>query len=231
MEHPFLYREFSVVGRDYTASEEAAIYDACHARFRDVAAEADAVVELLGLKPGGTLLDFGCGTGGFVVRAAEHGLRVTGIDVSQAMLDVARARLHERSLGNARLVQAGFLTYAHSGPPVDAVVSTFALHHLPDFWKGVALDRLHALLRPGGQLYLRDVVLPNVSPLESITRFIATQQNRGGNELRDDALGHFRDEYSTYAWVMEGLFERAGFQIKERRVHDEVIFTYHCVRD
>jgi hypothetical protein len=42
---------------------------------------------------------------------------------------------------------------------VDAVVTTLALHHLPDFWKGMALKRVHGMLKRGGRLYIHDVIL------------------------------------------------------------------------
>lgn len=40
-------------------------------------------------------------------------------------------------------VEGGFLTYEHEGEPVDLVHTRNALHHLPDFWKAVALARIH----------------------------------------------------------------------------------------
>src|SRR5215475_7731072 len=50
--------------------------------------------------------------------------------------------LAERGLGNVEVLRAGFLSYEHAGPPADFVYSRYALHHLPDFWKAVALARL-----------------------------------------------------------------------------------------
>jgi SAM-dependent methyltransferase len=55
-------------------------------------------------------------------------------------------------------VQAGFLSYEHTGRPADAVHTRNALHQLPDFWKGIALDRIGRILRPGGVLRLQDRV-------------------------------------------------------------------------
>lgn len=77
-----------------TAGEE---YAAAFAqRFRDLAAaghdvhgEATCVAALL--PPPARVLDAGCGTGRVTVRLAELGYRVVGVDVDQAMLDVARA--------------------------------------------------------------------------------------------------------------------------------------------
>ena len=44
------------------------------------------------------------------------------------------------------MVEAGFLTYEHQGRPADVIYSRYALQHIPDFWKGVTLARLHATL-------------------------------------------------------------------------------------
>ena len=43
----------------------------------------------------------------------------------------------------------------------DIVYSRYALHHLPDFWKVMALRRVRAMLRPGGIFRLWDVVYPS----------------------------------------------------------------------
>ena len=60
--------------------------------------------------------------------------------------------------GNVEVAHARFLTYRHSGPPADLVYSRYALHHLPDFWKAIALVRAADMLRSGGVLRLWDVV-------------------------------------------------------------------------
>src|SRR5512137_2751511 len=47
----------------------------------------------LGVKPGVRFLDAGCGAGGASVLAAALGCEVTGLDASQALLEIARERL------------------------------------------------------------------------------------------------------------------------------------------
>jgi SAM-dependent methyltransferase len=83
---------------------------------------------------------------------------VIAVDVSPVMLRYLRARVESSGLTNVDLVQAGFLTYEHRGEPADSVYSRYALHHLPDFWKAVALTRLHGIVRPHGVVRLSDVV-------------------------------------------------------------------------
>ena len=81
---------------------------------------------------------------------------------------------------------AGFLSYAHAGPPADIVVTQFALHHLPDFWKGVALSRIAAFIKPGGRFYLQDVIFsfPPADHAARIDGWIDTVAGaRGGNSF------------------------------------------------
>ncbi len=53
---------------------------------------ADAVVRSAALRAGERVLDLGCGTGNAALLAAEHGLRVTGVDPAARLLESARSR-------------------------------------------------------------------------------------------------------------------------------------------
>ena len=56
------------------------------------------------------------------------------------------------------IVEAGLLSYSHVGRAPAVVYCRNVLHHLPDFWKGVALQRIAGLLAPNGVLLVRDIV-------------------------------------------------------------------------
>lgn len=222
------YDEFKQVGTDYSSQAEVESYDSSHADFRDVVAESIKVLELLEIKESDGLIDFGSGTGTFAIQAARRCTRVYAVDVSQAMLDLAAAKASKAGATNIEFHHAGFLTYEHTGSPVDAVVTTFAFHHLPDYWKGIALKRVNSMLKPGGQLYLRDVILEETNSLENIAAFIDKMAIAGGELMREDCEKHFRDEYSTYDWVMDGLLSRAGFTIRSKQIDDGVLGIYIC---
>ena len=111
-----------------------------------------------GLGPSSTVVDFGAGTGTFALAAAELGCRVVAVDVSPAMLQALRAKLDRSGLANVEPVHAGFLSYEAPASTVDFVYTRNALHHLPDFWKAIALQRVAQMLRRGGVLLLRDLV-------------------------------------------------------------------------
>ncbi|MFD0314028.1 class I SAM-dependent methyltransferase [Streptomyces flavalbus] len=106
------------------------------------------------------LLDLGCGTGSLALLAAERGHRVTGVDLSPAMVARARAKLAGRD--------AAFLVGDAAAPPVgeqryDVVLVRHVLWTLPD--PGRALRHWRGLLRPGGRLVLVEGVWGTVSPV------------------------------------------------------------------
>ncbi len=59
---------------------------------KNTAAEVDFLVNELGISPGQSLLDVGCGTGRHSIELARRGYVVTGLDVSAGMLEEARRR-------------------------------------------------------------------------------------------------------------------------------------------
>jgi SAM-dependent methyltransferase len=181
-----------------------------------------------GLGPETTLVDLGCGTGLLAAAAAAEARRVVGVDVSPAMLEVARARSED-----VDWVQAGFLTYEHVGDPPRLVYSRHALHHLPDFWKGVALARVQDLLAPGGVLVLHDLVY-DFPPDEADARIEAWLESASATPAegwtRRELEEHVRDEYSTFTWLVEPLLHNAGFETLERHVVGRFYATYVCRR-
>ncbi|MFL5970670.1 MAG: class I SAM-dependent methyltransferase [Gaiellaceae bacterium] len=182
-----------------------------------------ALLHSLGLERGSCVVDLGAGTGVFAFAAARVAAHVVAVDVSPSMV----AAMRSRNAGNVEVVNAGFLTYEHVGEPADFVYSRNALHHLPDFWKAIALTRVAALLRPGGVLRLRDLVY-SFAPDEAdehIDAWLATgaKDPRAG-WTRDELRAHVRDEHSTFAWILEGLLERAGFEIEAVRYDSRKVF-------
>jgi ubiquinone/menaquinone biosynthesis C-methylase UbiE len=224
------YDELHQVGVDFADAAEVAAYDRNQGRDP---AEDCALVAALGVGPSDLVIDVGCGTGQFAREAAKLAREVIALDVSPAMLDYARNRAAAAGLGNIDFRHGGFLSYRHEGPAADIVTSKFALHHLPDFWKAVALSRIHFWLRPGGTFYLRDVVF-SFAPGEvarGVEDWIArVAQPEGVGFSRADFATHVREEHSSFRWILEGLIERAGFSIQKLDCTDEAYADFLCVR-
>jgi putative AdoMet-dependent methyltransferase len=225
------YDEFKQVGRDYSAPAEVALFDSSHSDFRDIAKESRIVLDSLGIGKDNVLIDFGSGTGTFAIQAALRGAKVYAVDVSQAMLDYAQAKAVKEGISNIIFRHGGFLTFELEDQTANAIVTTFAFHHLPDFWKGIALTRMYRMLRPGGQLYIHDAILEEHHAIENVAAFIEKLADAGGDSLRTGTEGHFREEFSTYDWIMDGLLERAGFTIQRKKIQDGVTGTYYCTKN
>jgi SAM-dependent methyltransferase len=221
----WLTDELALAGREHVDPGAVAQYDR-KAGF-DPAADV-ALLRGLGLDEHSTLVDFGAGSGTLALAAARVAERVVAVDVSPAMVAAMRANAAAQGIGNVECVEAGFLTYEHEGEPADFIYSRNALHHLPDFWKGIALSRVASILRPGGVLRLRDLVY-SFDPADAEALLGAWIESGAASSSAgwtpDELRAHVRDEHSTFAWVLEGLLERAGFQLEDVSYDTSKIFA------
>jgi ubiquinone/menaquinone biosynthesis C-methylase UbiE len=223
---------------DELASAGRENLDAGHVGRYDLKEDAGAAAEVLlcqelGLTPESTVVDLGAGTGQFAIAAAAAFARVIAVDVSALMLERLQAKVAAAGLQNVEVVQAGFLSYAHRGGPADLIYSRLALHHLPDFWKALALIRLRRALRPGGVLRLSDVVY-SFDPLEAEDRLEAWCASAGhdaeGDWSRAELEEHVREENSTWSWLLEEMIERAAFEIETSSYSEDGLFAQYVLR-
>ena len=225
------YDEFNQVGVDYDDVAEVEAYDTRHSQFRDVDAECIGILDLLAVTPQTVVIELGTGTGAFAIHAAKRCVRVYAVDVSTPMLEFARQKSDQAGTTNITFHHGGFLSYDHDGIPADVLVTSMALHHLPDFWKGFALDRMNGMLKPGGLLYIHDVIFAQRGAEANISRWMDQLEDVGGTQLRDEVATHIREEFSTFDWIMDGLLERTGFKIISKDMADGVIGTYLCKKE
>jgi ubiquinone/menaquinone biosynthesis C-methylase UbiE len=132
-------------------AEAAAYLDAAAAA---IAAPRRLSHELLGVGPGSTVLDVGCGTGIALAEIAEllgpEGT-VVGLDPSSAMLDQARARLHDAAC-RVELVQGSATSTGLASDRFDAVRTERVLMHVAE--PVTALAELARVTKPGGTVVL-----------------------------------------------------------------------------
>ena len=172
------------------------------------------------------MADIGCGNGVLAVEAALMGAEVDAIDISPAMLALAKIQASDRKVA-VRTQPAGLLSFAYQPNSYDLIVSEFALHHLPDFWKAVALARIYAALKPGANFYLRDIVF--VSMPDGVERDVEAWADfsiKNHDFDRDSVVTHMRDEYSTFGWVIERMLTDVGFTLVSVDYHAPLHGTY-----
>jgi SAM-dependent methyltransferase len=118
------------------------------------ARDVDGIVALLDLPSGGAVLDLCCGQGRHAIALAERGYRVTGLDLSEALLDRARADADARGV-SVRWVRADMRDIPFEGE-FDAVVNLFSsfgyLESEQDDRR--VLRQIHEALVPGGRFLL-----------------------------------------------------------------------------
>ena len=226
----WFWDETVAINLDFGDRAVVAAYDERHRKFRDIDGENAAILARLELRPDAVVGDFGCGTGAFARAAARRCGTVYAIDLSAAMLDYVGWKAQEEGLANVVCRRGGFLTYAHDGPPFDVLHTSLALHHLPDFWKQQALERLAGMLKPGGRLHLMDVVFQEENRAANIEAWIAAMAAKGGPEVGESIRAHVAKEFSTFTWIMEGLLARAGFRIDSAESSAGVLAHYYCTR-
>jgi SAM-dependent methyltransferase len=127
-------------------SRERAFYDAAAAERRAPGGPDTYDVELLeacGDLEGLRVLELGCGAGDLSVELLRRGARLTAIDISPRMVDLARARA-----GAATFVVAPAEETGLPDASFDLVVGKWVLHHVE---VAAAAGEVHRLLRPGGR--------------------------------------------------------------------------------
>ena len=215
----WFYSQRSRIGLDTAV---ASIYDLKD----DSDLQARGALTMLGVKPGWRVADVGCGNGVMATEAALMGAEVDAIDISPAMLALAEVYARDRKAA-IRTQSAGLLSFAYQPNSYDLIVSEFTLHHLPDFWKAVAMARIFAALKPGADFYLRDIVfvsMPDGSERDVIGW--ADHNIKNHDFERDRVVAHMRDEYSTFGWVMERMLTEVGLTLISADYHAPLHGTY-----
>jgi ubiquinone/menaquinone biosynthesis C-methylase UbiE len=228
----WIYNESKHCGIDYSNELQAEQYDTLHKKFRDYKKEFDATIDFLGISDTHkmSVIDFACGTGAATLFASEKFKTVYAVDISDAMISQARQKILSNNIRNVTFHTGGFLSYKHTSDTVDLIMTKHAFHHIPDFWKQIALYRMNTMLNMNGLLYMCDVVF-NVEPQNYktyIDKWVNGFEILGGKELRSEVETHIREEFSTFDWILEGMFTRAGFTIEKNRSLDGFASEYVC---
>jgi SAM-dependent methyltransferase len=118
-----------------------------------IAAFGRAAMDRLGVAPGDSVLDVGCGCGStsveLALRVGPSG-RVVGLDISRVMLERARERVREAGRRNVEFVNADAQTHAFEGNSTNLLFSRFGVMFFED--PARAFRNLRTALAPGGRL-------------------------------------------------------------------------------
>lgn len=147
--------------------------------------------------PDAHILDVGCGPGRDMTWFESHNINVTGVDYTQAMLEIARTQVR------GSLVQADMRQMPFEAHSADGIWCNASLLHLPKTDSPAALLEFKRVLKPNGIL------------------FLAVQEGQGEHLETREVYGENQRFFARYTPPeMRAMLEVAGFQILEHYPHE-----------
>jgi demethylmenaquinone methyltransferase / 2-methoxy-6-polyprenyl-1,4-benzoquinol methylase len=114
------------------------------------------LIRMLKLAGGETTLDIACGTGDIALMTAARlsSGRAIGLDITQAMLEIAERKRRERVIDNVCFHRGDIMQMPFADQTFDCVTGGYALRNVPDVAGG--LTEIKRVLKPGGRLLSLD---------------------------------------------------------------------------
>ena len=164
--------EYAAQYLQYDADELAQVPLLASARFAGVGNPlriGDRTPGAMPLRPGQTVLDHACGAGTDLLLAARRvgpdGTAI-GVDMTPAMRECAREAAREAGLTDVVEIREGlYESLPVTDESVDLVISNGVVNLSPD--KHQVFDEIYRVLKPGGQLFLADVIVQRELTLEA----------------------------------------------------------------
>jgi demethylmenaquinone methyltransferase / 2-methoxy-6-polyprenyl-1,4-benzoquinol methylase len=142
------------------------------------------------------ILDVATGTGDFAIEAlALNPDRVIGVDISEGMLDVGRAKLTQRKLDSRIELRTGDSENLPFEDNIfDAVIVAFGVRNFENLEAG--LKEMHRVLKPGGTVVILEFSKPSKFPMKQLYNayFTAILPTIGRLISRDDAAYRYLPE-------------------------------------
>jgi ubiquinone/menaquinone biosynthesis C-methylase UbiE len=147
--------------------------------------------------PNAHILDVGCGPGRDMAWFESRNINVTGVDYTQAMLELARTKVR------GSLVQADMRKMPFESHSVDGIWCNASLLHLPKTDSPTALLEFKRILKPNGIL------------------FLAVQEGEGEHLETREVYGENQRFFARYSVLeMTRMLEVAGFDVLEHHPHE-----------
>ncbi len=143
------------------------------------------------LPKGGSILDVGCGGGRDAEFFAKRGLKVTGTDISDVLIKLARKQIPKATFICEDILKSKFPKNSFDGIWAQAILLHLKRNDVPK-----ALKKFHSILKPGGMLHIR-------------------VKKGKGEEFVKEKLSGWNERFYTYFTKkeMEDMLKKAGFKI------------------
>lgn len=117
------------------------------------------------------LLDVATGTGDFGLEALKkwQDLKVSGIDISNGMLDVGRKKIKDRNIDRMEMIQADSADIPFKDEEFNLVIVAFGVRNYAELEKG--LREMHRVLKKGGEVIILEFSKPRSFPFKQLYNF------------------------------------------------------------
>ncbi len=169
----------------------------------DASAGCGNPTALASLKEGETVVDFGSGGGidcFLAVQQVGAGGRVIGIDMTPDMIALAEKNRDKLGLANVEFHLAEMERTPLEDGTADVVISNCVISLAPD--KEAVFREAYRILKPGGRMYVSDVVLQEALPPEIASDMAEWVKCAGGAEVRETYLGRMESAGFTGVKVL-----------------------------
>lgn len=172
------------------------------------------VKSMVRVSTGEVVVDIGTGTGNLGSKFIEDQVKVIGIDQSEKMLEKCKEKHPEIETRKGH-----FLAIPLLDGSVDAIVTSYALHHLPDEEKLLALEEMTRILKQGGQICIADLMFKDQNHRESVL----TSYKAKGNY---QAISAIEDEYYANQSVLVNWLKKHHYRVEYIQLNDILGIIY-----
>ncbi|SHI64992.1 class I SAM-dependent methyltransferase [Clostridium intestinale] len=172
-----------------------------------ISKQRKAEISMLNLKEEDNILFVGIGTGEDL-RFIPKGINVTGVDITNEMLDIARKKVDELGLEKANIINMDGQNLEFEQNHFDYVVLNLILSVIPDGNK--ALKEAYRVLKPGGKIaifdkFIEDEKSPNIMRLllNRITKSLGTDINRKFSKIIENVNLKVQEEKKS---ILGGMY-------------------------
>jgi tRNA (cmo5U34)-methyltransferase len=167
------------------------------------------------------LLDIGCGAGNYTLKILEKNssLNCTLNDLSTPMLNKANERVSAKTNGRVIVLNHDMRNLRLQDSSIDIIIAAAVFHHLRDDkdWE-MMFAKLYKALKPGGSIWIADLVSHDSSIIEKIMddRYGAYLEKLGGAEYRTKVMEYiaYEDTPRSLSYQLL-LLRKVGFQTTE----------------
>jgi tRNA (cmo5U34)-methyltransferase len=198
----------------------------------DLIARAAAAVSIEPVR----LLDVGCGAGNYTLKLLDRIplAEVTLVDLSRPMLERAQQRIARATNAVIRSIQGDIREIPLEVGHYDVIVAAAVLHHLRTDaeWRSV-FAKMHACLRPGGSLWIADLVDHTLPPVQEMMwqRYGDYLEALDGPEYRQRVLAYVEREDTPRSLAFQlDLMRGVGFRAVEVLHKNSVFAAFGAIK-